>query len=66
METREKEDMFLQRVLDTIKVGMQERGAGSLGALVALLQNAQPATAPDAEPITDEEFDTAMDFINGL
>ena len=66
LETREKEDVFLRRVLDTIKVGMQNSGAGSLGALVALLQNTQSATAPDAAPMTDEEFDTAMDFINSL
>ncbi len=66
LETREKEDAFLRRVLDTIKVGMQNSGAGSLGALVALLQNTQSATSPDAAPMTDEEFDTAMDFINSL
>ena len=66
LETREKEDAFLRRVLDTIKVGMQNSGAGSLGALVALLQNTQSATSPDAAPMTNEEFDTAMDFINSL
>ena len=45
---------------------MQNSGADSLGALVALLQNTQSATSPDAAPMTDEGLDTAMDFINSL
>ena len=65
LETREKEDAFLQKVLDTIREGMQASGAG-LSGLAALLQGIQ-ATAPAAEQaMTDEDLDTAMDFINSL
>ena len=66
LETREKEDAFLRRVLDTIKEGLKESGAGGLGTLAALLQNGQTAPAPDADPTTNEDLDTAMDFINSL
>ena len=33
--------------------------------LAALLHSAQPAPRPD-ETMSEEAFDTAMDFINGL
>ena len=65
LETREKEDAFLEKVLDTIREGLQSSGAG-LSGLAALLQHV-PATAPPAEQaMTDEDLDTAMDFINSL
>ena len=65
LETREKEDAFLRKVLDTIREGMQASGA-SLSGLAALLQGIQ-TTAPAAEQtMTDEDLDTAMDFINSL
>ena len=47
LETREKEDAFLRKVLDTIQEGMQASGAG-LSGLAALLQGIQTA-APPAE-----------------
>ena len=65
LETREKEDAFLQKVLDTIREGMQASGA-SLSGLVALLQGIQTAAPPAEQTITDEDLDTAMDFINSL
>ena len=65
LETREKEDVFLQKVLDTIREGLQASGAG-LSALAALLQGIQPAAPPAEQTLTDEELDTAMDFINSL
>ena len=60
LETREKEDAFLQRVLETIERGAQ---ANPLAGLAALLQ-ATPS-APDYT-VVENDLDTAMDFINGL
>ena len=60
LETREKEDAFLQRVLETVERGAQ---ANPLNGLAALLQNAQPA--PDTKAIRDD-LDAAMDFMDSL
>ena len=65
LETREKEDAFLQKVLDTIREGLQASGAG-LPALVALLQGIQNTGANTERPISDADMDVAMDFINSL
>ena len=65
LETREKEDAFLQKVLDTIREGMQASGAG-LSGLVSLLQGIQTTALPAEQTMTDEDLDTAMDFINSL
>ena len=65
LETREKEDAFLRKVLDTIRAGMQASGAG-LSGLAALLQGIQTAAPPAVQTMTDEDLDTAMDFINSL
>ena len=61
LETREKEDAFLQRVLETIERGTQ---ANPLAGLAALLQ-AAPAPPQDNTAV-EEDLDTAMDFINSL
>ena len=67
LETREKEDAFLQRVQDAVARGMQTSNANSLGNLAALLQSIQPTmVAPAPKEMNDADFDTAMDFINGL
>ena len=60
LETREKEDAFLQRVLETVERGAQ---ANPLNGLAALLQNAQPA--PETKAIGDD-LDAAMDFMDSL
>ena len=60
LETREKEDAFLQRVLETVERGAQ---ANPLNGLAALLQNVQPA--PDTKAIGDD-LDAAMDFMDSL
>ena len=60
LETREKEDAFLQRVLETVERGAQ---ANPLSGLAVLLQNAQPA--PDTKAIGDD-LDAAMDFMDSL
>ena len=65
LETREKEDSFLQKVLETIREGLQASGAG-LAGLTSLLQGVHPATPPSEPVMTDEYLDTAMDFINSL
>ena len=60
LETREKEDAFLQRVLETVERGAR---ANPLNGLAALLRNAQPA--PDTKAIGDD-LDAAMDFMDSL
>ena len=64
LETREQQEAFLQEVKDTIRETLQASGTG-LGGLAVLLQNTQLAPQPD-ETMTEEAYDTAMDFINGL
>ena len=64
LETRERQEAFLAEVKDTIRESLQTSGVG-FGGLAALLQNVQPAPQPD-ETMSEETFDTAMDFINGL
>ena len=64
LETRERQEAFLQEVKDTVREAVQASGAG-LGALSALLQSVTPAQKTDAA-MSEESFDAAMDFINGL
>ena len=64
LETRERQDAFLQEVKNTIRETLQASGTG-LGGLLELLQNVQP-TQQSKEAMTEDAFDTAMDFINGL
>lgn len=61
LETREKEDAFLARVLETITQGMNT--AAPVGGLLQLLQG---AVAPTPAPIDDESMDAALDFANGF
>ena len=65
LESREKEDAFLQKILDTIREGLQSSDAG-LAGLSALLQAVQSASLPAPETMTDENLDIAMDFMNSL
>ena len=60
LETREKEDTFLQRVLEAVERGAQ---ANPLNGLAALLQSMQPT--PDTKAI-ENDLDTAIDFIDSL
>ena len=64
LETREKQDAFLSEIKDTIRESLQTSGMG-LGGLAALLQSGQPSPQSD-KMMSEEAFDTAMDFINGL
>ena len=70
LETREKEDAFLTRVLETVAAGIQ---ANSVGSLAAVLQNmtANQAVASNtsATAISADEaanLDEALDFIGKL
>ena len=65
LESREKEDAFLQKILDTIREGLQSADAG-LSGLAALLQAAKLASLPTQDTMTDENLDIAMDFMNSL
>lgn len=65
LETREKEDAFLQRVLDTIREGLRSSDAG-LSGFSALLQAFQQPAQPADKTMSDEDLDVAMDFINSL
>ena len=60
-----KEDAFLEKVLDTIREGLRSSDTG-LAGLAALLQSVQTAAPPPEPVMTDEDLDTAMDFINSL
>ena len=64
LETRERQEAFLEEVKAAIRESIQTSGA-SFSGLAALLQSAQPLPKQD-EAISEEAFDTAMDFINGL
>ena len=75
LETREKEDAFLRRVLETIRKGMEESAAGSLGVLFRLLQSSQ-ASARDSQTDAEngsqlntedlESISMALDFADAL
>lgn len=65
LESREKEDVFLQKVLDTIREGIQASDTG-LAVLTALLQAIQTPSPSESKSMSDEDLDIAMDFINSL
>ena len=65
LESREKEDAFLQKILDTIREGLQSSEAG-LAGLTALLQAIQTSSPSETKSMSDEDLDIAMDFINSL
>lgn len=65
LESREKEDVFLQRVLDTITQGMAAAAPiTALGNLLPLLQGGQPT--PSASANNNESMDAALDFANSF
>lgn len=59
LETREKEDAFLMRVQQAVERGLQN--AKQVQSFPAL-----PVSLPENNAHADEDYDTAMDFINGL
>lgn len=66
LETREKEDAFLQRVIDAIQSAQQPTPAPGLAALLQLLQGtptAPPTPAKEeVEANTGTDWDAALDF----
>ena len=63
LETREKEDAFLEKVMETLQEGLRQATVPGLVPLLQLLQGAQtvaPAKVPEASTGTD--WDAALDF----
>ena len=63
LETREKEDIFLQKVLDTIEQGLKT--AGNIGGLIQLL-SASTGQQPQVEHNTEEDTNAALNFADGF
>lgn len=64
LETRERQEAFLQEVKDTVRESMKSSEVG-LGALPSLIQSVQPVQKENTA-MSEEAFDTAMDFMSGL
>ena len=70
LETREKEDAFLLRVLETIRAGFDHAApVGPANTLLNLLQNISPQPA-SAENVVQEDQqesdDAALDFVDSF
>ena len=63
LETREKEDIFLQKGLDTIEQGLKT--AGNIGSLIQLL-SASTGQQPQAQHNTEEDTNAALNFADGF
>ena len=63
LETRERQEAFLREVKETIRSCLQTPTV-DIGALAALLQAAPPTV--ESQEMSEESYDTAMDFINQL
>ena len=70
LETREKEDAFLQRVLETIRDGMTHAvSTNAAGTLLQLIQGVQPQVETDVEVSQQDQRETedmALDFVDGF
>ena len=65
LETREKEDAFLNRILQTIETELCKISSASLGSLIQLLQ--QPQTKTEQEEKSDSSVsDAALDFADSF
>jgi len=67
LETREKEDSFLERVTDTIRQGLQS--AAPVSGLLQFLSGIQPpaaAKSPNAAAEQKVTNDAALDFIDSF
>lgn len=65
LETREKEDAFLEKVMETLQEGLRQPTVPGLVPLLQLLQGAQtvaPAPAKVPEANTGTDWDAALDF----
>lgn len=64
LETREKEDEFLQRVRETIEQALRAAPV-TLGTMPQLVQAASPVPQTQAQP-DDEDISAALDFVDSL
>lgn len=63
LETREKEDIFLKKVLDTIEQGIKT--AGNIGGLIQILSaNAKPQTV--VQNNDEDDINAALQFADGF
>lgn len=65
LETREKEDAFLEKVMVTLQEGLRQPTVPGLVPLLQLLQGAQagtPSPAKEPETNTGMDWDAALDF----
>ena len=63
LETREKEDMFLKKVLDTIEQGLKT--AGNIGGLLQLL-SASTEQQPQVQHNTEDDANAALLFADSM
>ena len=68
LETREKEDRFLKKIIDTIKAELKECSSlGIISGLTQLLNANKPNTElADTTDNNDEYADNALDFTDGF
>lgn len=66
LETREKEDAFLNRILQTIETGLcKSSSSATLGSLIQLLQQPQAKTEHE-EKSESSVSDAALDFADSF
>ena len=66
LETREKEDRFMKKILDTIIQGLQKYSAsGGLASLVRLISANQEPSIRNSQN-TDEDNTAALDFADSF
>ena len=66
LETQEKEDRFMQKILDTINQGLQKHSAsGGLASLVKLISANQEPPIRNSQN-TDEDNTAALDFADSF
>ena len=63
LETREKEDIFLKKVLDTIEQGLKT--AGNIGGLIQLL-SANTGHQAQVQHNTEEDTNAALNFADSF
>ncbi len=70
LETREKEDAFLLRVLETIRAGFNQAAPVSTAdTFLRFLQEVQPQAAPAGKVIQEDQQEadnTALDFVDSF
>lgn len=67
LETREKEDAFLKKVLDMVKRGIQEYSAARLFSGLTQLMNKTQSAEPTVANVGNDDYDdTALDFADSF